>query len=216
MSFEHPYVKKHLIDERDYQTHIAEVCRERSTLVVVPTGLGKTVIALMVLVDRLDRGKILFLAPTRPLVEQHASFLRKTLEMGDDLVEQESFVTLFTGNVPPKTRASLFEESRVIVSTPQVIENDLISGRIRLDDVSLIIFDEAHRGVGNYAYAFIAERYREDRPIADQLTLGITASPGSHADKILEVCENLGMRGVEIRSEYDADVYPYVQKVHIK
>jgi len=220
VSYKHPKVKKGLIEERDYQTNIAEVCSKRSTLVVVPTGLGKTVIALMVLADRLEQGKVLFLAPTRPLVEQHASFLKKALVFeedgqGDESSGDGSGITLFTGNVPPKKRSELFAASQIIVSTPQVIENDLISGRIHLKDVSIIIFDEAHRGVGNYAYVFIAERYRSDRPYGDQLTLGITASPGSNADKILEVCENLGMMGVEIRSEYDADVYPYVQKVNI-
>ncbi len=221
-------MKPGIVEERDYQINIASVCRERSTLVVLPTGLGKTIIALLVMIERLEEGKILFLAPTRPLVEQHASFLKKALEL------DEESISLFTGNVAPAKRAALFETSRIVISTPQVIENDLISGRIRLNDVSMIIFDEAHRGVGNYAYVFIAERYRQDRTdqndqnrsagktkvigkdrAGSRLALGITASPGSSSDKILEVCENLGMEGVEIRSEYDADVYTYVQKVKV-
>jgi len=206
--FKHPLVKQKTIEERDYQKNIAKACLKRSTLVVLPTGLGKTVIALMVLVDRLKKGKVLFLAPTRPLVAQHASFLSRVLN-----IEQDD-IALFTGNVPPKKRTEVFEGARIIVSTPQVIENDLISGRISLGEVSFIIFDEAHRGVGNYAYVFIAERYRQERA-DDGLVLGITASPGSSAEKILEVCENLGIEGVEIRSEYDADVYNYVQHIKI-
>jgi ERCC4-related helicase/ERCC4-type nuclease len=258
--YNHPRVKPDLIDQRDYQTSIAKVCANRSTLVVVPTGLGKTVIALMVLADRMDTGKILFLAPTRPLVEQHARFLQKALVgavsdgAGKDAeVELKAGVdpttiSVFTGTVPPAKRTERFRNSDIIVSTPQVIENDLISGRIDLSEVSLVIFDEAHRGVGNYAYVFIAERYRQDRPMMvageggreqgpdgergrrrgpgsagpsdrnesdRRMALGITASPGSSAEKILEVCENLELYGVEIRSEYDADVYPYVQKVKI-
>lgn len=209
MFYQHLKVKSEFIDQRDYQTNIADVCKRRSTLVVLPTGLGKTVIALMVMVERMDHGKILLLAPTRPLVEQHASFFRKALT-------GEPEISVFTGTVPPKKRAELFLNSDIIVSTPQVIENDLISSRIDLKEVALVIFDEAHRGVGNYAYVFIAERYQQEKAHDKRMTLGITASPGSNADKILEVCENLGMEGVEIRSEYDADVYPYVQKVDIK
>mgnify|MGYP003327401794 CR=1 FL=1 len=62
------------LEEREYQNRVSEVCLKQSTLAVLPTGLGKTVIALRVILKRLEIGKILFLAPTKPLAQQHANF----------------------------------------------------------------------------------------------------------------------------------------------
>jgi len=174
---------------------------------VVPTGLGKTVIALMVLLARLDKGRVLFLAPTKPLVEQHAAFLRRVLK-------DEGEVTMMTGEMMPEKRKAAWEAARITVSTPQVIENDLLSRRIDLEDVSLIIFDEAHRAVGNYAYVYIAERYAREG--TNPLVLGITASPGSEKEKIAEICTNLSIENIQTRSEKDSDVAPFVHSREIE
>ena len=178
-----------------------------SSLIVVPTGLGKTVIALMVLLARLDKGKVLFLAPTKPLVEQHATFLRRVLK-------DEDTVAMMTGETMPEKRVVSWEAARIVASTPQVIENDLLSRRIDLKDVSLVIFDEAHRAVGNYAYVYIAERYA--REATNPLILGITASPGSQSEKIAEICTNLAIEKVQTRTENDSDVAPFVHPREIE
>ncbi|MEW5937697.1 MAG: DEAD/DEAH box helicase [Candidatus Thermoplasmatota archaeon] len=220
----HPLMRPGRIEERAYQLNIAKDCLERSTLVVLHTALGKTVIAIMVMAEILHRkgGKVLLLAPTKPLVEQHAQSIRDFLILED--------VAVFTGEVPPSKRAEMWSPNRIVVSTPQVIVNDLIAGKISLTDVSLLIFDEAHRAVGDYAYVFIAEKYREiaqrnaeppssgtDAPphdsVGSNLVLGITASPGSDPQKVMEVCGNLGIENVEIRTEHDADVIPYIHDI---
>ncbi len=195
------------IEERHYQRIIALSCVKRSTLIVIPTGLGKTVIALRVIAEtlRTKKGNILFMAPTKPLVEQHARLL------GKHLIAELPVV--FTGEVSPGKRKEMWKNSQIIVATPQVISNDLVSGQIDLNGVSLIIFDEAHRAVGDYAYVFIGERFRK---LKGSHVIGMTASPGNQADKILEVCENLNIEGVEIRHDYDPDVVKYVHDVYIK
>jgi ERCC4-related helicase len=198
---EHPLLKAQAVERRLFQIDLASKALQASTLVVVPTGLGKTIVALMVLLPRLDKGKVLFLAPTRPLVEQHASFLERVLT-------DEDIVTFVTGDTSPDKRAETWNRKRIVVATPQVIENDLLSRRINLKDVSLIIFDEAHRGVGNYAYVYIAERY--SREAESPLVLGITASPGSQSEKIEEICSNLGFEKIETKTESDPDVQPFV------
>ena len=204
---EHPLLKPQTVEKRLFQLDLAATALKASSLIVVPTGLGKTVIALMVLLARLDKGKVLFLAPTKPLVEQHATFLRRVLK-------DEDMVTMMTGETMPERRVESWESARIVASTPQVIENDLLSRRIDLKDVSLVIFDEAHRAVGNYAYVYIAERYA--REATSPLVLGITASPGSQSEKIAEICTNLGIERIQTRTENDPDVAPFVHQREIE
>jgi ERCC4-related helicase len=203
---EHVLLKPQTVERRLFQLEMAANALRYSTLVVVPTGLGKTVIALIVLLGRLDKGRVLFLAPTRPLVEQHASFLRN--------VFKDEMMIALTGETPSERRRELWQKTRIIVSTPQVVENDLLSKRMDLKNVSLIIFDEAHRAIGNYAYVYIAERYaREGRA---PLVLGITASPGSQSEKIAEICTNLGIEKIQTKTEDDPDVKPFVHHREIE
>ncbi|MGZ7115789.1 MAG: DEAD/DEAH box helicase, partial [Halobacteriota archaeon] len=68
------------VEARVYQVALAESAVRASTMIVLPTGLGKTVVALLVIANRLEEdGRVIFLAPTKPLVEQHAEFLRSHL-----------------------------------------------------------------------------------------------------------------------------------------
>jgi ERCC4-related helicase len=201
----HPLIKIDSIEEREYQRTLAHACISSPTLVVLPTGLGKTVVALLVIAEVLDRrkGKVLFLAPTKPLVEQHAAFL------GQNLLNKK--IALMTGEKKPSERQELWAANEVIVSTPQVIANDLKNERIDLDGFALVIFDEAHRGVGKYSYVPVAEAYRSIKG----MVMGMTASPGASKDKIMEVCTNLGIKNIEVRSKSDPDVVKYVHEVEI-
>lgn len=198
----HPILKPDTVEQRLYQLSLAGEALKKSTLVVLPTGLGKTVVALLVMVARLPKGKVMILSPTKPLVEQHAAFFRNTLNIPPEEV------VLFTGGTPPGKRALMWEKAKVIVSTPQVIENDLLAKKVSLEDVSCIIFDEAHRATGDYSYVYIGEKYALQGK--EPLVLGITASPGSDPSKIQEVCAALHIHAIEIRTDSDPDVRPYV------
>ncbi len=198
----HPLLKTDTVEKRLYQLALAGQAISKSTLVVLPTGLGKTVVALLVMVSRLPKGKVLLLSPTKPLVEQHVAFFKGTLNIPPENI------ALFTGNTPPHKRADMWENAQLVVSTPQVIENDLLGKKIDLEKVSCIIFDEAHRATGNYSYVYIAEKYHQQNK--DTLILGITASPGSNQGKIQEVCTNLHIKSVEMRTDSDPDVSPYI------
>ncbi len=208
MFIKHEFIKPDSIESREYQKNIAKTAVKTSTLVVLPTGLGKTIVALLVLVEELKKknNKLLFLSPTKPLVNQHAQFLKDFLMIDNSIV-------VFTGEVSPGKRKEMWDNNRIIVSTPQVIENDLISKRIDLKNISLIVYDEVHRAVGNYAYVYISEMYKKQRD--DRLSLGMTASPGNDISKILEVCKNLEISNIEIRTKYDADVKPYVHELKL-
>jgi len=199
------------ITPRLYQETILGTCTEKNCLVVLPTGMGKTVIALMLAAHRLrsfPNSKVLFLAPTRPLVEQHMNTFKKVTEL------EEGELAVFTGFVKPEKRAEMWKKAKIIFSTPQGLENDIITNKIDLSEVSLLVFDEAHRATGDYAYTFIAKQY--DRKARYPRIMALTASPGSEADKINEVCKNLMIEGVELRTDDDPDVLPYVQETSIK
>ena len=199
------------ISPRDYQAEIVEKCRDKNTLVVIPTGIGKTLIALMLVIDRMQKfplEKILFLAPTRPLAEQHLKYFKKHLP---ELFAQ---MELFTGKVNAENRKKIWQRTDIIFSTPQCIANDLKNNLYRLDNVSLLIEDEAHRCMKNYSYTYVAKKYHEQA--ANPLILGLTASPGADKKTIKTICENLMIEGVEIRTRESNDVKEYIQELKFK
>jgi ERCC4-related helicase len=211
MSFiTHPLIKPESIDSREYQLSIAMRALDANTMVILPTGLGKTAVALLVAASRLynEGGRVLMLAPTKPLVEQHLRFFERHLLVKRTEGSEFSPFVMFTGESPPDERIKEWNRATVILATPQVIKNDLIAGRYTLKDVILLIVDECHRAVGNYAYVFLAQRYLStaDKP----LLLAMTASPGGILEKVAEVSFNLGIAHVENRTENDPDVRPYV------
>jgi Fanconi anemia group M protein len=205
---EHPRVRPGLLEERLYQARIAEAAADRNTLVVLPTGLGKTAIALRVIAEYLRRApteSVLLLAPTRPLVLQHAANVARTLLAPEPLT--------LTGAIAPERRAALLHPPQVVVATPQVVGNDLAAGQFPLGSFSLIVFDEAHRAVGDYPYVAIAKANREG-PRAR--VLAMTASPGSSRRRIREVWANLGIERFEYRTETSPDVAPYIHGIGVE
>ena len=210
MFVEHPLIKKDTIESRLYQEVIVGNATNANTLVVAPTALGKTVIAALLAAHRLHlfpETRILMISTTRPLVNQHADSFKRFLKI------EETGVNVFTGHTPPENRKNIWSESKVVCATPQVIENDIISARYSFKDVSLIIFDEAHRAVGAYPYSFIAKNYLKNSSFP--LILGLTASPGSDEEKIAEVCEGLSIDNIEVRSEKDPDVKGYIKGIDL-
>jgi Fanconi anemia group M protein len=157
----HPLIKPDSLESREYQLSIAMKALDVNTMVILPTGLGKTAVALIVAASRLynEGGRILMLAPTKPLVEQHLRYFEKYLLAKPQEGSSASPFVMFTGEAPPAERTEDWNKATVILATPQVIKNDIIAGRYTLNDVTLLIVDECHRAVGNYAYVFLAQRY---------------------------------------------------------
>lgn len=203
-----PYLKKDKVFYRHYQNNIVNCCKNKNSLVVLPTGLGKTIIGILLIANSLThypKSKIIILAPTRPLVAQHRSSCEKFLDVS---VEK---IVLFTGKTPPEKRTLLFNKSRIIISTPQVIKNDVIRGRYDLTHVSLVIFDEAHKTKGNYSYNFISKEYINI--CNDPLILGLTASPGKDFEHIQEICDNLWIENIIFKNYEDKDVKDYIYDI---
>lgn len=205
---DHPLIKSDSIEARLYQQVLAaDVLKKGNTMIVAPTALGKTIVATLVAVDRLDKvknSKILVLAPSKPLAIQHESTFKEFLTVPCSSI---------TGAVKTDERVKRWEESQIICATPQTVESDLLKGRYSLKDVSLVVFDECHHGVGSYSYVYLASRYVKESKF--NLILGLTASPGSDKEKIKEVCDNLYVQNIVVKTEEDYDVRPYFNPVAI-
>ncbi len=203
------FMKLEGIEYREYQFNIINAVRRHgNTMVVLPTGLGKTIIGAGIIATALaGRRKALFLAPTKPLAEQHYNTMHKLLDLG------EGELLLLTGSLGKAKRKDLHTVSKVVVATPQTVANDLKGGVFSLDGYGAVIFDECHRAVGKYAYTYIAN----ECTVRGILMAGLTASPGSKAEKINAIARTLDIRHIEMRVSTDPDVVKYVMpnNVHI-
>jgi len=198
---EHKLIKKESIEYREYQVNLANQAMTENCLVVLPTGLGKTTVALQVIAEYLSRrtGGVLFLAPTRVLAHQHYEFLKKTLLIDD--------IALITGEDFVEKRKKLWLNS-IICATPEITKNDLDRQIVSPNQFNLLIFDEAHRTIGDYAYSGIAERFQN----ADVRILGMTATLPSEKEKATEILNILKITSIAQRTEDSPDVRPYVQQ----
>ena len=193
---------------RLYQEVILATASKKNTLIVLPTGMGKTNVFLMIAANRLanfPKGKIVLIGPTKPLIDQYFKVFNEHFEMDKDRM------AIMTGQIKPEKRVEKWASSQIIFTTPQGFENDVMKGAISLADVTLMGFDEAHRAVGDYSYVRVADRYIRSADFPR--VVGMTASPGSDREKIEEICNNLSIEEIEVRNEEDPDVKPYIQEV---
>ncbi|KAG5930099.1 3'-5' DNA helicase [Claviceps africana] len=196
---------------RDYQFSIVKNSLFNNTLVALPTGLGKTFIAATVMLNfyRWTRSaKIVFVAPTKPLVAQQVDACYNIVGI------PRSDTTLLTGDIPPALRVDEWETKRVFFMTPQTLLNDVSHGYADPKSIALIVVDEAHRAVGEYAYAKVVKLIRR---FSDSFRiLALTATPGSKVETVQEVIDNLGISHCEIRTEESLDIRQYVHDRNIK
>ena len=160
----HPLVRPESLEERRFQLTIALHALEGNTMVVLPTGLGKTAIVSHRggLPDSTTRAGGCSSLPPRNLSSSSTSGSSRGFSLYPTGTKGiPSPFVMFTGDTPPEERKAGWTKSRACFATPQAVKNDLLAGRYTLSDVSLLVVDECHRAVGNYAYVFIARRYME-------------------------------------------------------
>jgi len=198
---EHKFIVPNSVEIRDYQVNLANQAKNENSLIILPTGLGKTVVALHVIADYLTKGNggVLFLAPTKVLVNQHYEFLKNTLTIDD--------IGMITGEDLLTKRKKLWINS-VICATPEITRNDITRKIVDTTQFNLVIFDEAHRAVGDYAYVEIAQQLSG----SNARLLGMTATLPSEKEKAKEICDNLHVRGLAERNDSSPDVKPYIQE----
>lgn len=204
-----------MIKYRQYQEDIVNRALYENSLVVIPTSLGKTIVALLVSLDILlnwKKSKVLILAPTRPLVFQHFQLFKKNTFLLDQCIA-------LTGKIGPEIRKTIWKSSsfRVYFATPELVKNDIRDGTLNKDEFYLIIFDEAQRAVKDYSYTSISRQFYNNSDHGKHpLVLGLSASPGAKEEKIKEICSNLFIEQIIAKSERDDDVLPYIFDTNVE
>ena len=191
------------VEARGYQIRALKNALTSSCLMVMPTGFGKTAVQWMLMAEtlRLSDKKIILIAPTTGLVDQQQRMAREMINIEPEIIVR------YTGETPPNKRRSLWDNGKILMATSQVIRNDAINGVINLEDVALLIFDEAHHATGNHPYAQVGDLFLNANP--EGYTLGATASPGTTKASILEVAKRLGIDRLDISKRDEAMLKPY-------
>lgn len=191
---------------REYQVKIAEKAMYYNTLVSLPTGLGKTLIASVVMHNFyrwFPNGKVIFLAPTKPLVTQQ---IQACYEVTGLPLDQTAEIQ---GNVPKESRRKWWKQKRIFFCTPQSFTNDVKEGIFKdAHQTVCLIIDEAHRARGNYAYCMAIQELK--RRTQWFRIVALSATPGSKVELIQEIITNLQISHIEARTMDDSDVKKYM------
>ena len=209
-SLHHDGLQDGVIHARAYQLEAVDVSLSGSTLLVLPTAAGKTAVAWMVMAEMLERtdGWALMIAPTAALVKQHLDDLEKIFDK--DSIQPFSM----SGAIPPSKREGMWNNGRLVVSTPQVVRNDVNRGLLDLSNCCLLVIDEAHHATGERAEAQVSDLYLE---LAKQpLILGMTASPGSTTQKVEEISNRLQVNRIHLRTSEEKMLSEHLASLDIE
>jgi len=192
-----PGTVRNLKYQADLVKPIASIDNQNNWFIALPTGLGKTYIALQLIDFFYAFGSVLLMAPTNPLLVQHFETFKKCIRFADEI----DFVK---GGRPDK-REEIWKKRGIFIATPQTVQNDLRCGRLNFSDFSLAIFDEAHLTVGQHAYVRVAEFATAQKV----RIVAMSASPGKKAKKA-QLQHNLNIGKWAVKKESSKDVLPYV------
>jgi Fanconi anemia group M protein len=214
---------------RQYQHEITATAIQHNTLVSLPTGLGKTLIASVVMYNFyrwFPTGKVIFLAPTLPLVNQQVEACYRIMGI------PASDTAVLTGKLSREKRMEHWMSRRVFYCTPQTLQNDLVEtdstigggddgGTVATEipsafasQVVCLILDEAHKATGDYAYVKVIEQL--EAASAKFRIVGLSATPGTTIKAIQNVIRILRSSRLEARDEDDPVVKRYTHEKHME
>lgn len=174
---------------REYQMDMFERAKEKNIIVVLDTGSGKTLIAILLLNHMLDaeierravEGDMCTPKTAFFIVEKVALCMQQYRALCHNLGHP---IGLIHGDLQGLTNRKDFwqnelSENRAIVTTAQVLLDSLSNGFISMKQINLLVFDEAHHTKKNHPYAKIMKSHylRETDTAKRPKILGMTASP---------------------------------------
>ena len=205
----HALLSEGLVEARAYQLEAVDEALTTSMLLVMPTAAGKTAVIWMAIANKLseENGRVILIAPTVGLVDQHLRSIREVLSLEEEAVS-------ITGQIPPSSRVGLWDSSRLIIATPKVVVNDVKNDVLKLSEFSLLVIDEAHHCTGEHAMAMVCDYYISSN--SSPHILGATASPGHRPDTVREICTRTGASRIHIRNSDEEMLKGYLSELEIR
>ena len=205
----HALLSEGLVEARAYQLEAVDEALTTSMLLVMPTAAGKTAVIWMAIANKLseENGRVILIAPTVGLVDQHLRSIREVLSLEEEAVS-------ITGQIPPSNRVGLWDSSRLIIATPKVVVNDVKNDVLKLSEFSLLVIDEAHHCTGEHAMAKVCDYYISSS--SSPHILGATASPGHRPDTVREICTRTGASRIHIRNSDEEMLKGYLSELEIR
>ncbi|EPX70580.1 ATP-dependent 3' to 5' DNA helicase [Schizosaccharomyces octosporus yFS286] len=196
---------------REYQRCFCETAFYHNLLLALPTGLGKTFISAVVMLNFyrwFPTGKIIFIAPTKPLLQQQRTAVVEITGVPTHNTSE------LNGNISAENRSKEYHAKRIFFMTPQTLNNDLRSGLVDATSIVCLVIDEAHKATGSHPYAQVIRavlKYNTHFRV-----LALTATPGSTTAAVQKVIDCLHISKVIVRNEESVDIRPYVFQKNIQ
>ena len=178
---------------RSYQLEMLEESMQRNLIIAMDTGSGKTLIAILRIQAELERCAVeklvWFCVPTVALAEQQYKSISKQLPAYQARVLSGNDNCEFWSQ---KTWTEVLKGTRIIVSTHSILLDALVHAFVQIDQLALLVFDEAHRATKDHPANKIMQKFYHSTSVTSRPSiLGLTASPVIN-DKVesLEVLES--------------------------
>ncbi|KAG2025570.1 hypothetical protein GB937_002826 [Aspergillus fischeri] len=188
-----------MLDPREYQIELFERAKTQNTIAVLDTGSGKTLIAVLLLrhtilneLDNRANGKphrvSFFLVDSVTLAYQQAAVLRNNIDQN----VAHFFGAMGTDLWDKRTWDEHLQRNMVIVCTAEILNQCLLNSYVKMDQINLLIFDEAHHAKKDHPYArIIRDSYFKAQPSQRPRVFGMTASPIDTKGDITEAATRL-------------------------
>ena len=195
---------------REYQLHCFDMAKQRNTFVYLGTGLGKTLVAELLIQWYLrkqdaDDRFIIFLAPGTYLLEQQAAIIERETEARVKVLHGElnNYFSLWNAkDFEEKVSRSEFD---VVAIAPDLFVRALQCGFFSMQkDIKLLIFDEAHHCHGRDKYRLVMDLFyfRIEEKLRPKV-LCLSASPIKDAELKKE---NIEERFRKVQRQFDCHI----------
>ncbi|CAL8072085.1 unnamed protein product [Orchesella dallaii] len=185
--------KMDVIQDRPYQSELLKMAIERNVIICLPTGSGKTYIALKLAEHMLPsaiekKQKIVFIANTVPLVNQQAGYFSANLI--NTAIQDDKYVRALTGDLnvdiwKEEEWDNVMTNYHILVMSTQILLDAITKAYVSWNQIALLILDECHHAQKSHPMALLMKNYGERRVGNDLSACGLPKVLGLTATIII-------------------------------